>query len=172
MNTEVTKIDLKEKKVWMGDYMLVYDTLVSTLPIPVFNKLTGTNTPFKTLDIRAVDITVDKPIGSFIADFTYVSDPNYNFHRITKSCDGKTLSFEILEGLEEYFDDHLQFIEKQVGFGGDNIEAVTEKHFKFPITDETPTADNAIFIGRFATGNYNTKVEDTIDEIKRIKATV
>ena len=171
LNSKVTCINPFQKKIWIGEELYNYDTLVSTLPIPIFNKLTGMNLEYNTLNIKSIDVTFKKPLADWMADFTYISDPNYGFHRITKSCDSKTLSFEVLDNLEEYNNNHLQFINKFI-CTVDAIEDITEKHFKFPIASVLPKFDDLYYIGRFAIGNYNVKVEDTIDEINSIKTLI
>jgi len=169
LSSSAKRCDLLQRSIELDNGQIYeYKSLISTLPVTLFGYLSGETIERDNLCIKTIETTLSTKAP--LADFIYVNDPKYSFHRVTKSLDSKRLSFEFVDGVSNIHDDELQFINRYM------VTEITDsviKEFVFPICDKKPyVGDNVHFIGRFATGNYNTKVEDTINEIRWIEKTL
>ena len=164
LSSVVKRCDLLQRSIELSTGKIYeYKTLLSTLPVTLFGYLSGETIERENLCLKTIETTLSTKAP--LADFIYVNDDKYSFHRVTKSLDSKKLSFEFAPNARDN-EDEIQFINRYMIT---EIQDRVVKEHVFPICKEKPKVDGVEFIGRFATGNYHTKVEDTIDDINKIK---
>lgn len=162
LNHEVNRIDVINKELeFTNGLKFSYNNLISTIPISTFLKLSGVNIDIDKKElVNAIFVIVQAPKKILEYNFIYIIDEHYRFHRVNISNDKKCISFEFNNFIDSY--DCMQFLDynKIEAFFDmtnilkiDCIDSETRKKLKF---------DNVEFLGRFAQGDYNIKVEDVI----------
>jgi hypothetical protein len=159
----VTKIDLKNHEImFQNNGAISYDSLISTIPIDVFNKISGTDIKIDQLKLNLICCIVKNHNHKFFENnFVYVPDTNYTFHRINVCKSRKMLVFELCDDARCSFD-----VFSFLGSRGLKIQKIDGTSFTFPFVTDDIAIDGVKFLGRFATGDYEVKIDNVIKEME------
>jgi len=133
----------------------VYENLVSTLPLPVFNKLAGLNLEY---DFSALDKTFVLVRNCFLYDNTksYIYFINQPFTRITQYENGQHI-VEFTGLREEEALQHCVDRDMFVMFS----QQLPRSQIKKSI-DVLPEIDGVEFVGRYSRWNHSIRTEDIV----------
>ena len=159
-------IDLNSHEIkFENGKKIIYDKLISTIPIDVFSLISGRGINIDEVKANLICcISKSRRHWFFENDFYYVPDFNYTFHSINVCRNKKMLIFEFCDDLGCTFD-----LYSFLGIVKMRIAKIFEKIFTFPIVKEPLKIEGVKFLGRFGTGDYETKVDDVIKEVEKWK---
>jgi len=156
---KIKKVDLLKKQVhakcFGNDTVFCYDSLVSTIPLNVFSKLSGLD-----LKLEAYDMTYWLVDSNFhdLLDFDFVYDirSSSHYHRLTKCSQGIVLDeFGDQQQSDSYFSGAAHIKSNHVLKNSQIISL--EKDFSLP--------DSSVrFVGRYSCWNRRWKTETVIEE--------
>ena len=163
LHHKIVEIDLDSHQVHFENKKVIqYDNMITTIPIDVFSLISRKFIEVEEMRVNLICCSVKNRRHPFMKnDFAYVPDSNYTFHRVNVCQNKKYLVFELCDDLGCQFD-VFSFLGKR------KIPAsnITERSFMFPVVKDINQIQNVKFLGRFATGDYETKIEDTIKEMQ------
>jgi hypothetical protein len=159
-------IDLKSKLIHFDrGKTFSYDTLISTIPIDIFSRLTCSDVNISELNLSLVCcILKNRRHEFFNRDFIYVPDLNYTFHRINVCKEKRMITFELCNDTSCSFDIYAFLHEKNLEY-----KKIFEIDYKIPYVNQEVKIDGVKFLGRFATGDYEIQVSDILEELRNEK---
>lgn len=152
----VKAIDFVKREVLLqSEKTLSYDTLVSTIPLNVFLKISGLPCNLKSSPITYVWTKNTMPKTEY--DYIYVPDQKILHHRITFDEKGQILDVyghHTKEKMAEHYGEHF-------------IDCYTLWNAQIISIDEPPCIEGVKFVGRYGTWCREWKTEKVIEEAKK-----
>jgi hypothetical protein len=164
---EILKIDIRQKLLSIKNpssskiEILKYDNLISTLPAPLFYKLSGIK-PLEDFKYASKIFVMTTKRNIDIGDYDYVYFPEkrYGFHRITKIGNERMcIEYTLINPNNE----------------NDRISHWCKLSYKTSsikigqiISGSIEKFDNIEFLGRYAEWNHDVKINDVIQKMRRI----
>jgi protoporphyrinogen oxidase len=145
---KITCIDPKNRRVMTDANTYTYTKLISTLPAPVFFRLTGRISVALTFFAREKKFFLTNKFID-IKDYEYVYFPEIknHIHRITK------------------FEDKLVVeCEKDIEAIGSKVI----KNMQICSDAKVPTVKDTVFIGRYACWNHSKKINEVVEDVKNL----
>ncbi len=163
-NSKITSIDTKNKIINylnISDrkkYSVEYEELISTIPAPVFYKLSNLKPKLDFRYSKKYFIVVNsKNIEMGNYDYVYFPETKYDFHRITKINENRASI--------EYTTNNLSLSM------GNFICKIAINIFSIPIgqiiSGEVNEIEGVKFLGRFAEWNHSVKIDDVVEKIRK-----
>lgn len=163
---KANEIDLKNHVItFEKNRFIEYDNLISTIPIDIFYLISNVQAIVEMLQLNLLCCYIKNRRHELLEnDFVYVPDSNYTFHRINIHKDKKILIFEFCDDTSCPFDMSSFLGEKKF-----IVKNTFEKRYLFPCVKNPISIENVKFLGRFATGDYEIKIDNVIEEMEKVR---
>ena len=155
INEEIIKINLINKKILTKNREIKYDKLISTIPLNTFlflcNKIDSAN-QLKSYPTTFVlnDSIESCPFDNFKNfDYIYFSEPEYKFHRVTKTDDGFIFEFR---------GDDIEEMNNEIDRFKMKVGQLVHNDIKINIKDVT-------FFGRYGKWRHNILINNLIKQL-------
>jgi len=155
---KISHINTEKKKLKVDGITLEYDTLVSTIPAPLFFKLANEK-PYKELTfVNKTFIIVPEFFDMKHFDYVYFPGPDVEYHRVTKlDNDRFAIEYTTHRSSEDILGEWPDALNVKTLFAG-QIQS-----------GEIKVIDDVYYIGRFGCWDHDIKTDDVVFQANLLK---
>ena len=151
----IHSIDTSHREVKVDSNIFKYDTLINSLPAPLFFKLSYLEPEQKLTYVPKTFIITESFFNMGDFDYVYFPGDEVPYHRVTKLNDGKVaVEFTTPQHKDELLEDWPEAIDAKTIFAG-QIQSGNPGHI-----------DNVYYVGRFGCWDHDLKTDDVVLQAK------